>query len=157
MVFPSPISSARITLLHLKTKKKKEQFCTCSSNEVIKTNDCTYLNRTCTMSEPTSSSHPADNLSAEGYRLRCMAVVSSAQQTSAFASTPEIIRTKCFIKQRSDSNIKHGRRDRFGSFGTHFYLAVFRGDGFTGVSVHEAVDAGLKLLLNQSSIFPAAL
>lgn len=37
------------------------------------------------------------------------------------------------------------------------YLAVFRGNCFAGVSVHEAVYAVLKLLSNQSSIFPAAL
>lgn len=37
------------------------------------------------------------------------------------------------------------------------YLAVFRGNCFAGVSVHEAVYAVLKLLSNQSAIFPAAL
>lgn len=37
------------------------------------------------------------------------------------------------------------------------YLAVFRGNCFAGVSVHEAVYAVLKLLSNQSSIFPAAV
>ena len=41
------------------------------------------------MSEPTSSNHPAGNLSAEGFHLRYTTAVSSEQQTSAFALTPE--------------------------------------------------------------------
>lgn len=36
-------------------------------------------------------------------------------------------------------------------------LAVFRGDGFTGVSVHETVNTALELLFDQRVVFPAAL
>lgn len=108
IVFPSPISSARITLLHLRTKNKKTLWFRPLSMcifffflfiEVIKTNinPFIYLHSTCTRSEPTSSTHPADNLSAEGSRLQYTMAVSSEQQTWVFALTPEMIVWNTFL------------------------------------------------------------
>lgn len=88
MVFPRPISSARITLLHLKEEQMHFKQHPCHNSYKKKNKESNGL--TCTRSEPTSSSHPTGSLSTASCRLLWMMVVSSEQQTSASASTPTI-------------------------------------------------------------------
>lgn len=119
------------------------------SELIIKINHCDCWQITCTRSEPASSIRPAGNLLAEGSRLQYKMAVSLRRQTWAFALIPDITGSYSTFEVKDEAV--------FWWLCSTSYLAVFRGDGFTGVSAHEAIDPVLKLLANQSPILPAAL
>lgn len=101
---------------------------------------------TCTRSEPTSSSHLIGSLSTAGCHLLWMKAVSSVQQTSASASTPTITETILASTITINTACKKGANNIWPI--PCSYLAVFRGDSFTRISVYEAVYTVLELLFD---------
>lgn len=57
---------------------------------------------TCTRSERASLTHPADNLSVQGWSPQYMTAASSEQQILVFALIPEMIETHSFIYEEQN-------------------------------------------------------
>lgn len=156
MVFPRPISSARITLLHLHGKGTASPRTSARLRRL-------HTQHSSTLPAP-GVSQPVQSVQLVIAELQVLV----ADKRRLFLQSHEPGPLLQHLKTGGGRNTANycNQRDHVSNTSgtmhhitprTSSHLAVFGGDGFTRVPVAEAVDAQLELLSNQSAVLPAAL